>query len=131
MSQNLPQISSASVLIDFETCAYEQMQYGFAVIYWVTQKLPKIYTANHATFLIQIRKITVQICGNLWVPQYSNTAITFPLFDVHFISYLKRFSSITLNVHRMPEHKTVPWKTHVKSVNCPFKYTLHGQKFPS
>ena len=38
--------------------------------YWVTQKLPQIYTANHATFPIQIRKITVQICGNFWVTQY-------------------------------------------------------------
>ena len=38
--------------------------------YWVTQKLPQIYTANHATFPIQIRKITLQICGNFWVTQY-------------------------------------------------------------
>ena len=29
--------------------------------YWVTQKLPQIYVANHATFPIRIRKITVQI----------------------------------------------------------------------
>ena len=29
-------------------------------LYWVTQKLPQIYTANHATFPIRIRKITVQ-----------------------------------------------------------------------
>ena len=36
----------------------------------MTQKLPQIYTANHATFPIQIRKITVQICGNFWVTQY-------------------------------------------------------------
>ena len=33
------------------------------MIYWVTQKLPQIYAANHATFPIQIRKITVKICG--------------------------------------------------------------------
>ena len=39
-------------------------------IFWVTQKLPQMYTANHATFPIQIRKITVQICGNFWVAQY-------------------------------------------------------------
>ena len=39
-------------------------------IHWVTQKLPQIYTANHATFPIRIRKITVQICGNFWVTQY-------------------------------------------------------------
>ena len=38
-------------------------------MYWVTQKLPQIYTAYHATFPIQIRKITVQICGNFWVTQ--------------------------------------------------------------
>ena len=38
--------------------------------YWVVHKLPQIYTANHATFPIQIRKITVQICGNFWVTQY-------------------------------------------------------------
>ena len=29
--------------------------------YIVTQKLPQIYTANHATFPIRIRKMTVQI----------------------------------------------------------------------
>ena len=34
------------------------------LIYWVVHKLPHIYTANQATFPIQIRKITVQICGN-------------------------------------------------------------------
>ena len=38
--------------------------------YWVTQKLPQIYTAKHATFPIQVRKNTVQICGNFWVTQY-------------------------------------------------------------
>mgnify|MGYP001267233599 CR=1 FL=1 len=37
--------------------------------YWVIQKLPQIYTENYATFPIQIRKITVQICGNFWVTQ--------------------------------------------------------------
>ena len=37
--------------------------------YWVTQKLPQIYTANHATVQIRIRRITVQICGNFWVTQ--------------------------------------------------------------
>ena len=40
------------------------------VSYWVTQKLPQIYTANHATFPIRIRKITLQISGNFWVSQY-------------------------------------------------------------
>jgi len=34
---------------------------------FLTQKLLHIYTANHATFPIQIRKITVQICGDFWV----------------------------------------------------------------
>ena len=38
-------------------------------MHWVTQKLPQIYTANHATFQIPMRKITVQICGNFWVTQ--------------------------------------------------------------
>ena len=37
--------------------------------YWVTQKLPQIYTANHATFPMRKRKVTVQICGNFWVTQ--------------------------------------------------------------
>ena len=36
----------------------------------MTQKVPQIYTANHATFPIRIRKITVQISGNFWVTQY-------------------------------------------------------------
>jgi len=40
---------------------------GVKSMYWVTQKLPQIYTANLATFPMKIRKITVQICGNLWV----------------------------------------------------------------
>ena len=33
-------------------------------------EVTQIYTANHTTFPIQIRKITVQICGNFWVTQY-------------------------------------------------------------
>ena len=41
----------------------------------MTQKLPQIYTANHATFPIQIRKITVQISGNFWVTKYVCTFI--------------------------------------------------------
>ena len=43
------------------------------ITYWVTHKLPQIYTANHATFPIQIRKITVQTCGNFWVTQYHHS----------------------------------------------------------
>ena len=39
-------------------------------MYRVAQKLPQIYAANHATFPIRKRKITVQICGNFWVTQY-------------------------------------------------------------
>ena len=39
-------------------------------LYWVVHKLTQIHTANPATFQIQIRKITVQICGNFWVTQY-------------------------------------------------------------
>ena len=38
--------------------------------YWVTQKLPQIYTENHATFPIKVSKITVQIYGNFWFTQY-------------------------------------------------------------
>ena len=38
---------------------YRQCDY-FTLYYWVTQKLPQIYTANHATFPIRIRKITVR-----------------------------------------------------------------------
>ena len=40
------------------------------MFYWVTLKLPQIYTENHAIFQIRIRKITVHICGNFWVTQY-------------------------------------------------------------
>ena len=46
-----------------------------AGLHWVTQKLPQIYTANHATFPIRIRKITVQICGNFWVTQCKQLAL--------------------------------------------------------
>ena len=45
--------------------------------YWGTQMLPLIYTANQATFPIQIRKTTVQIYGNLWVTQYHGTLNVF------------------------------------------------------
>ena len=31
---------------------------------------PRSYAENHVTFPIQIRKLTVQICGNFWVTQY-------------------------------------------------------------
>ena len=62
----------------FDSCTWKK-HYTFGLIrgflsakcYWVTQKLPKIYTANHATFPIRIRKITVQICGNFWVTKYT------------------------------------------------------------
>ena len=37
--------------------------------YCVTQKLPQTYTANHATFPIRKRKITVQICGKFRATQ--------------------------------------------------------------
>ena len=47
----------------------------FMMRYWVTQKLPQLYTANHATFPIQIRKITVHICGNIWVTQYDRFSL--------------------------------------------------------
>ena len=43
-----------------------------SVPYWVIQKLPQMYTSNHATFPIRIRKITVQICGNIWITQYNH-----------------------------------------------------------
>ena len=39
-------------------------------MYRVAHKLPQIYTANHATFPIQIHKITVQISCNFWGTQY-------------------------------------------------------------
>ena len=48
----------------------------------MTQKLPQIYTENHATFRIQIRKITVQICGNFWAPQYVAAVILILDFSV-------------------------------------------------
>ena len=48
--------------------------------YWVTQKVPQIYTANHATFPIRIRKITEQIYGNFWVTQYLNGKLSTELY---------------------------------------------------
>ena len=48
---------------------YNDQNMDFLCNYWVTQKLPHIYAANHATFLIQIRNITVQNCGKFWVTQ--------------------------------------------------------------
>ena len=56
---------------------------GYGVIYWVTQKLLQIYTANHATFPIRIRKITAQICGNFWVTQYIKKGLK--LYVLNFI----------------------------------------------
>ena len=66
--------------------------------YWVTQKLPQIYTANYATFPIRIRKITVQICGNFWVIQdeikmvslvaFTSMNIEYPYQDKYFKIFL-------------------------------------------
>ena len=64
------------------------------LIYWVTQKLPHIYTANHATFLIQIRKIRVQICGNFWVTQYVQFWLLkgiFSFFSSHFTRWPRSY----------------------------------------
>ena len=56
---------------EFRGCIYTSYQSeGKCINYWVTQKLPQIYVANHATFPIWIRIITVQICGNFWVTKY-------------------------------------------------------------
>ena len=52
--------------------------YHTVSLYWVTQKLPQIYTANHATFPIRIRKTTVQIFGNIWATKYIPTPYTKP-----------------------------------------------------
>ena len=38
--------------------------------YRAFHKLPQIYTANHATFPIQMYEIAVWICGNFWGTQY-------------------------------------------------------------
>ena len=46
---------------------------------FLTQKLLQIYTANHATLPIQIRKSTVQIFGNFWVTQYLERGIIFEI----------------------------------------------------
>ena len=63
--------------------------------YWVVHKLPQIYTANHATFPIQILKITVQICGNFWVTQYA---------------YINRFIELLFAVEKIPLSS---WKCHL------------------
>ena len=36
--------------------------------YWVNQKLPRIYTANHATFPIRIRKLQYNFAVTSWSP---------------------------------------------------------------
>ena len=47
------------------------------------EKLPQIYTANNATFPIQIREITVQICGNIWVTKHMMIMLISGRFDEH------------------------------------------------
>ena len=51
-------------------------------------KVLQIYTANHVTFPIQLRKITVRICGNFWVIQYVTTmAVLLPvLIQTYFMT---------------------------------------------
>ena len=39
-------------------------------MYRAFHKLPQIYTANQATFPIQMYAFTVKICGNFWGTQY-------------------------------------------------------------
>ena len=59
--------------------------------YWVTQKLPQIYTANHATFPIRIPIITVQNCGNFCVTMYSMLNI---IFILNFVMIYKNLDLI-------------------------------------
>ena len=62
-----------------------------SMTYWVTQKLPQIYTANHTTFPILIRKITVQICGNFWVTeQVIKDCKRTNSFQTYLAIYIKR-----------------------------------------
>ena len=58
----LPSNISTMVYSDKEFNAHWS---NFSGSYWVTQKLPQIYSANQATFPIRKRKITVHICGIL------------------------------------------------------------------
>ena len=64
---------------DFISSRISGKIYGRTSIYWVVHRLPQIYTANHATFPIQIRKITVKICGYFWVTQYSRPDTEFDI----------------------------------------------------
>ena len=65
--------------------------------YWVTQKLPQMYTDNNATFPIRIRKITVHICGNFWVTQYMTNVHSNPDISeserIDFKSQLRKTAS--------------------------------------
>ena len=65
----LPFWREISVCVNFLYANHRVRLMPWFIYYWVTQKLPQIYTANHATFPIQIHKIAVQICSNFWVPQ--------------------------------------------------------------
>ena len=61
---------AGSVSINLHGYLYDPLACTYIHTYWVTQKLPQIYTANHATFPVEMRKITVQIGGNFWVTKY-------------------------------------------------------------
>ena len=84
------------------SCTYSILEEPHEILgrnlYWVTQKLPQIYTANHATFPIEIRKITVQICGILWVTQYLDLhlslslCLSFSSSPLGFIAYCNEFA---------------------------------------
>ena len=54
-------------------------EHDFLDIYYVFHILPQIYTANHATFPIQMYAITVYIFGNFWGTQYCSR-VPIPLF---------------------------------------------------
>ena len=102
--------------------------------------LPQIYTANHATFPIQIRKITVQIFGNFWVTQqFSKVAspnlqiqnrgklsIRIELFtydNFEWVKFSRRLPLFPLSVYVLFVHKINAINTKVKFTR-PLSLTL-------
>ena len=76
------------------------------MMYWVTFKLPQIFTGNHATFQKQICKITVQIFGNFWVTQYLHLRVA----DLGLESVQTHWNK--------PRHRHHAPKTGIQPPNC-------------
>ena len=97
----------------FSFIPHKVIQYS---LYWVTQKLPQIYNANYATFPIQIRKYTVQICYNFWVTQYNSYKGIWVVFNKWVFGFSEGSQIWIMHDSRQSRRHDVTWGPYCNSL---------------